>query len=386
MSKNKVFRLTAVLLSLFMTVFLFPASVEAEIGTAFTYQGQLLATGLPASGSYDFQFTLYDSQSGGAVIGSTINQTLNVTNGYFCTNLDFGSEVFKGDACWLETAVRTAGTGSYTTLDQRQPLNPSPYAIYAASIADAAVTPAKINPDGASSGQALIYDGTNVTWGNVPGTIDTTGATSGQALMYNGTNAAWSSVPGTIDTAGATSGQALVFNGSSSDWNTPINPSQIGTTGADIGQALVFDGATAAWKDVSGGAAPQLYFNQIYGPIAVFPPMSTEVTIASLAVPVEAGQTVKMDYSLGLELFTTANWNSSFEIRLYRNATMIDSNTVADANAVAGTYKSLLSSTCVDVSPTTGTSTYSVRVIFTAATNITSSTTTNRSINAICFP
>lgn len=359
LSKKKVFRLTAVLLSLFMTVFLFPASVEAEIGTAFTYQGQLLATGLPASGSYDFQFTLYDSQSGGAVIGSTINQTLNVTNGYFCTNLDFGSEAFKGDACWLETAVRTAGTGSYTTLDQRQPLNPSPYAIYAASIADAAVTPAKISPDGASSGQALIYNGTNVAWGKVPGTIDASGASEGQALVYNG---------------------------SSPDWNTRINPSQIGTAGAVSGQALVFNGTAAAWNDVSGSAAPRFYFNQRPEPIAVFPPMYTEITIASLAVPVEAGQIVKMDYSFGLELATTANWNSSFEIRLYRDSTLIDSRLIADANAVAGTYSNLLSSAFVDVSPITETSTYSLRIMFKTAANITSSSVTERRINAICFP
>ena len=36
-------------------------TIAAPMGTAFTYQGQLMDKNKPADGSYDFQFNLYDS-------------------------------------------------------------------------------------------------------------------------------------------------------------------------------------------------------------------------------------------------------------------------------------------------------------------------------------
>src|ERR1043166_5834672 len=38
----------------------------------FTYQGQLKNNGQPVSANYDFQFTLYDAASGGAVIAGPV--------------------------------------------------------------------------------------------------------------------------------------------------------------------------------------------------------------------------------------------------------------------------------------------------------------------------
>ena len=35
-------------------------AVAAPVGTAFTYQGQLKAGGIPADGEYDFLFQLFD--------------------------------------------------------------------------------------------------------------------------------------------------------------------------------------------------------------------------------------------------------------------------------------------------------------------------------------
>src|SRR5262249_43219468 len=44
--------------------------VAATLGSAFTYQGRLTDSGAPATGNYDFQFKLYDSGSGGNLVGS----------------------------------------------------------------------------------------------------------------------------------------------------------------------------------------------------------------------------------------------------------------------------------------------------------------------------
>jgi hypothetical protein len=53
-----------------------------------------------------------------------------VSDGLFTVELDFGSDIFSGDALWLEVSVAPGG-GDFTTLSPRQPLNAAPYALYA---------------------------------------------------------------------------------------------------------------------------------------------------------------------------------------------------------------------------------------------------------------
>jgi hypothetical protein len=105
----------------------------APAGTAFTFQGLLTDGGAPASGAYDFEFSLYEAESGGSQVGGTITQDdVTVTGGLFTVQLDFG-DVFDGTALYLEIAVRPGSeTGAYTTLTPRQPLTAAPYALYSA--------------------------------------------------------------------------------------------------------------------------------------------------------------------------------------------------------------------------------------------------------------
>jgi len=107
-------------------------TVQAILGTAFTYQGRLNKDGSPVSGTCDFQFSLWDALSGGTQIGSAITKyNVAVNNGFFTEQIDFGASAFNGDARWLQIAVRCpAGSGSYTTLSPRQPLTAAPYALY----------------------------------------------------------------------------------------------------------------------------------------------------------------------------------------------------------------------------------------------------------------
>jgi hypothetical protein len=101
-------------------------------GTAFTYQGSLKNGGSPATGLYDLTFTLFDTNSAGNVIaGPLTNSATPVTNGLFTVTLDFGSAPFNGNARWLEIGVRTNGGTSFSSLNPRQELTPTPYAIYA---------------------------------------------------------------------------------------------------------------------------------------------------------------------------------------------------------------------------------------------------------------
>lgn len=107
-------------------------TLQAALGTAFTYQGQLKDGSNLATGAYDFEFALYDAASGGAQVGATVTANdVPVSNGLFTVSLDWAS-AFTGDARWLEIRVRPgASSGGYTTLTPRQPVTATPYALFA---------------------------------------------------------------------------------------------------------------------------------------------------------------------------------------------------------------------------------------------------------------
>ena len=106
-------------------------SIAAPLGTAFMYQGRLTDQGNPASGMYDFVFELYDASSNGSLLGTETKNGILVNDGYFHVELDYGSNAFIGDARWLEISVRPASSGGFAPLSPRQPLTPTPYALYA---------------------------------------------------------------------------------------------------------------------------------------------------------------------------------------------------------------------------------------------------------------
>lgn len=103
-------------------------------GTAFLYQGQLGSGGGAANGSYNFEFTVYNAVTNGqAVSGTLTNSAVTVSNGLFTTTLDFGTNVFTGPSLWLGIGVCTNGSNTFTLLWPRQPILPTPYAIFANS-------------------------------------------------------------------------------------------------------------------------------------------------------------------------------------------------------------------------------------------------------------
>jgi hypothetical protein len=112
-------------------------SEAVPVGTAFTYQGRLIDANSTADGLYDFAFKLYDANVGGSKVGTDVNVAdVDVIDGYFTVELDFGGGVFAGDARWLEIGVRPGeleDPNAYTPLSPRQEVTPTPYAIYAES-------------------------------------------------------------------------------------------------------------------------------------------------------------------------------------------------------------------------------------------------------------
>jgi hypothetical protein len=125
-------RLTAY--SAALAVFVFSSSLLAvPLGTAFTYQGKIAQNGTDVSEICDFRFGVWDAQAGGAQVATAINAlNVQVTEGTFTVELDYGAGIFDGDARWLEISVACPAGGGLTLLAPRQKLTPSPNAHFAA--------------------------------------------------------------------------------------------------------------------------------------------------------------------------------------------------------------------------------------------------------------
>jgi hypothetical protein len=181
-------------------------------GTAFTYQGQLSSTSGPANGLYDFQFGVFDSASGSAQIGSTIvTNGIAVSNGLFTITLDFGANVFTGNARWLDLAARTnQSPNAFTSMTPRQPLTPAPYAVLAGGLNPSAqVNIAGLMIQQNSAGAPNLIEGSSLNF--VAGGVVGATISGGGAVNYNGSSYS-NSVRGNFGTvSGGYANQAINF-------------------------------------------------------------------------------------------------------------------------------------------------------------------------------
>ena len=131
----------------------------APVGSRFSYQGQLQVSNSAANGLYDLHFSIWDNVSGmGQLGGDLILDDVDVVNGLFSVELDFGDVPFDGDDVFLEIRIREGvSTGSFTFISPRQRINATPYATQAEFLA----------ANGATTGQILQFDGTNWVAANI---------------------------------------------------------------------------------------------------------------------------------------------------------------------------------------------------------------------------
>jgi hypothetical protein len=134
-------------LCLCLLLLTFLSSPSIAQSTAFNYQGRLTDNSVAANGSYEMKFTLHDAASDGNQVGSAVTLTnVQVTNGVFTVQLDFGNE-FPGTGRWLEISVKKPADASFTALSPRQEITSTPYAIRSLNAA---------NVEASSAGNSVI--------------------------------------------------------------------------------------------------------------------------------------------------------------------------------------------------------------------------------------
>ena len=115
------------------------ASAFAQSATTFTYQGELRDGGLPANGSYDVRFRLFDGLTSPTQLGSQLCvDNVAVVDGRFAVTLDFGFQFSSpGRALELEVRNGAAGdcsnAGGFVILAPRQTITSVPAATFSST-------------------------------------------------------------------------------------------------------------------------------------------------------------------------------------------------------------------------------------------------------------
>lgn len=225
----------------------------AQIGTAFTYQGQISQGGTAVTGTLDLEFQVYDALAGPTAVGPAVAvPDVAVSNGLFTVTLDFGGGVFDGDPRWLEIRVSPDfPTVPYTVLAPRQELTPTPYAIWSTDAASAVNAQNAVNATNAVNAQNAD-------------TLDTLDSTAFALASHTHPASQISGVADNLVAFGAGGGTALAGDagGLSYDPGTndlsganAISSVSVGTTGA-IAAGTTVTGATGVTATTGNVTAP----------------------------------------------------------------------------------------------------------------------------------
>ncbi|MEP6945565.1 MAG: hypothetical protein ABJA02_06570 [Acidobacteriota bacterium] len=121
---------TIILISIAFLIFAISASAQT---TTFTYQGKLSDASVPqpTNGTYEMEFKAFDAAVGGNQFASAITlPSVQVVNGIFTVQLDFGALTFRGQDVFLDIGVRPfSDPNPFTALTPRQSVASAPYSI-----------------------------------------------------------------------------------------------------------------------------------------------------------------------------------------------------------------------------------------------------------------
>lgn len=218
--------------------------------TAFNFQGRLNDGANPANGSVEMQFRLFDIFSGGSQIGTTVSKpNVVVINGIFSTQLDFGAAAFDGSTRFVEIGVRPAGsTNGFTTLNPRQEILSTPYAIQAKNSAQLGGIPASEYVTTTTVGNSFIKNAATQQTGNF--NISGNGIVGDSLGIGTTPNSGYK-----LDTVG--NARFTTANGTEITFASPNGESGMSTHIFNLGRADVrFDGTTLKLVVGLSGSVP----------------------------------------------------------------------------------------------------------------------------------
>jgi len=291
----------------------FTAQVRGQ-ATAFTYQGHLNTDGAPARGVYDFLFQAFDAPAAGNNLGGIVSVNgVGVTNGMFTALVDLGGTPFTSPARWLQISVATNGAGNFATLAPRQPLTPSPFAIYAhtaGTVTNGGIANAQLAAN--SIATANIQNNT-ITAGKIASgqVVKSLNGLSDGVSITGGANVTISTVGNSVQVSSPPGGLTMPFSGSASSTGSVFTVSNSGA-----GPAAAFFGKVGV-----GTASPAtLLHARGAGPVMILQDTASAANQAGYVgfwnnVPAETGW---MGFgSPGIPDFSVLNARAAGDILLY---------------------------------------------------------------------
>jgi hypothetical protein len=198
---------------------------------------------VPATGTYDLRFILYNADVGGSQVGPIVTQEdVTATSGLFTLRLDFGASAFTGEARWLEVGARPgSSTGPFSILSPRQELTPAPNAVFSQ----------KTPWTGIAGIPAGFADGTD------DDVLDGLSCASGQLAKWNGT--AWACAADIDTNSGGTVTSVATGAGLTGG---PINASgTVSVAAGGISSSMIANGAVGS-PQIASGAVGLTQINQ----------------------------------------------------------------------------------------------------------------------------
>jgi len=239
----------------------------AQVPQTMSYKGVLKNADetLVPDGTYNLTLTIYDAETDGTSLW-TETLTVPVTDGLFSVilgevnplNIQFDSQH------WIGLSINGG-----TELTPRTKLTSVPYSLKARSLSDnsvttdkiagQSVTAEKISPTGASSGQMLSYDGSQVTWATPPSggglTLPFSGNASGTEHAFKLTHSGSGNAIHSINTG---TGRAGVFQIDNTGNSYPAL--NVSTNGSGIALRTFTNGSGHALSAFNAGTGQAGHF------------------------------------------------------------------------------------------------------------------------------